>query len=186
MELVFEPDLTNGEEAAALVKELILILTKLKTCSCKMEEGALRVDANVSINKENEPLGIRTEVKNIGSIRGVADSITYEIHRQISLVEAGGIVSNETRSWDAINGKTIPMRDKEVLQDYRFMPEPNLPPLHLNINENTNVINRELINVKQIKETLPELPEETRQKLMITYGVAQDVAVILLVTMKNF
>lgn len=182
MELVFEPDLTNGEEAAALVKELVLILTKLKTCSCKMEEGALRVDANVSINKENEPLGTRTEVKNIGSIRGVADSITYEIRRQIELVDAGGIVTNETRSWDAINGKTIPMRDKEVLQDYRFMPEPNLPPLHLNVNDSNNVNDRQLINVKQIKDNLPELPEETRQKLMTMFDVAQDVAVILLVT----
>lgn len=181
MELVFEPDLTNGEEAAALVKELILILTKLNTCSCKMEEGALRVDANVSINKPNEPLGTRTEVKNIGSIRGVADSITYEIHRQIELVNAGGIVTNETRSWDAINAKTIPMRDKEVLQDYRFMPEPNLPPLHLNIDGNNTESNHKLIDVIKIKNELPELPEETRQKLMQTYDVAQDVAVILLV-----
>lgn len=70
MELVFDPDLTNGEEAASLVKELILILTSLGTCNCKMEEGSLRVDANISIHKPNEPLGVRTEVKNIGSIRG--------------------------------------------------------------------------------------------------------------------
>ena len=71
MELVFEPDLEDGEEAAALVKELILIFSSIQTCSCKMEEGALRVDANVSIHKDGEPLGIRTEIKNIGSVRGI-------------------------------------------------------------------------------------------------------------------
>lgn len=116
MELVFEPDLSTGEEAAALVKELILILTRLNTCSCKMEEGALRVDANISIHKSGEPLGTRTEVKNIGSIRGVADAVTYEIDRQIAVVNGGGTVHNETRSWDAAEKRTIPMRDKEVQQ----------------------------------------------------------------------
>lgn len=180
MELVFEPDLSTGEEAAALVKELVLILTALRTCSCKMEEGALRVDANVSIHKENEPFGIRTEVKNIGSIRGVADSITYEISRQIALVELGDRVKNETRSWDAMTGKTVLMRDKEVLQDYRFMPEPNLPPLHINTDGNKTDL-AEIIDLNAIRETIPELPEETRQKLMITYGITQDVAVILMV-----
>lgn len=116
MELVFEPDLTTGEEAAALVKELILILTRLGTCSCRMEEGAIRVDANISIHEAGTPFGTRTEVKNIGSIRGVADAVTYEIARQIELVNAGGCVHNETRSWDAIDKRTIPMRDKEVQQ----------------------------------------------------------------------
>lgn len=116
MELVFEPDLTDGEEAAALVKELILILTRLGTCSCRMEEGALRVDANISIHKAGTPLGTRTEVKNIGSIRGVSDAISFEIARQISLVNSGGTVHNETRSWDAVNKRTVPMRDKEVQQ----------------------------------------------------------------------
>lgn len=116
MELVFEPDLSTGEEAAALVKELILILTRLGTCSCKMEEGALRIDANISIHQEGQPLGIRTEVKNIGSVRGVSDAITFEIARQIELVNAGGVIHNETRSWDAIGKQTVAMRDKEVLQ----------------------------------------------------------------------
>lgn len=180
MELVFEPDLSNGEEAAALVKELVLILTTLRTCSCKMEEGALRVDANVSIHKENEPFGTRTEVKNIGSIRGVADSITYEISRQISLVESGGTVTNETRSWDALTGKTVPMRDKEVLQDYRFMPEPNLPPLHINTDGNKTDF-AGLIDINAIRQTIPELPEVTRQKLMNTYGMTTDVAIVLMV-----
>lgn len=140
IELVFEPDLSTGEEAASLVKELILILTKLETCSCKMEgnlvcdinyfgniflllfsqynpsEGALRVDANISIHQADEPLGTRTEVKNIGSVRGVAQAVAYEINRQIEIKNKGGKIFNETRSWDAATKTTIAMRDKEVAQ----------------------------------------------------------------------
>lgn len=114
MELVFEPDLCDGEEAAALVKELVLILTRLNTCSCEMSQGALRVDANISIHKEGEPFGTRTEVKNVASVRGLARAIDYEIERQIKLVESGGKVTNETRAWDSIKRETIVMRDKEV------------------------------------------------------------------------
>lgn len=116
MEIVFEPDLSTGEEAAALLKELSLILLRLDTCSCEMNLGALRCDANISIHKSGEPLGTRTEVKNIASIRGVAKAIDYEIERQIHLLESGGRVSNETRNWDADTGATIVMRDKEVQQ----------------------------------------------------------------------
>lgn len=116
MELVFDPDLSNGEEAAAMIKELVSILTRLNTCTCKMDEGALRVDANISIHKDGEPLGTRTEVKNIASIRGVANAVAYEIERQIKLVENGGVVTNETRMWDDENRETIVMRDKEVQQ----------------------------------------------------------------------
>ncbi|XP_076241646.1 glutamyl-tRNA(Gln) amidotransferase subunit B, mitochondrial isoform X2 [Calliopsis andreniformis] len=170
MELVFEPDLTDGEEAAALVKELCLILEILGTCSCKMEEGALRVDANVSISKVDAPLGIRTELKNIGSIRAVCNAIDYEIKRQISILEAGGKVINETRSWDSVSKKTILMREKEDKHDYRFMPEPNLPPLHLCVNENTeNKYN--LVNVSSLKKQLPKLPEEIRRTLLEDFGI---------------
>lgn len=164
MELVFEPDLTNGEEAAALVKELCFILQLLGTCSCKMEEGALRVDANVSVNKSNTSLGIRTEIKNIGSISAINRAIEYEIKRQISILEAGGQVINETRAWNPIDKKTILMREKEEKHDYRFMPEPNLLPLYLHI-DNTMENKYNLINVPSLKEQLPELPEQIRQKL---------------------
>lgn len=116
MELVFEPDLCDGEEAASLLKELILILTRLNTCSCEMSQGALRVDANISIHQEGEPFGTRTEVKNVASVRGVANAINYEIERQIQLVESGGRVTNETRTWDPNKRETIVMRDKEVQQ----------------------------------------------------------------------
>jgi aspartyl-tRNA(Asn)/glutamyl-tRNA(Gln) amidotransferase subunit B len=96
-----------------------------------MEEGALRVDANISVNRPGEPLGIRTEVKNLNSIRQVCKAIEFEVERQISVLEAGGIVENETRNFDVDAKATVPMRDKESKQDYRFMPEPNLPPLRL-------------------------------------------------------
>lgn len=182
MELVFDPDLTDGEEAAALVKELILILSRLGTCNCKMEEGSLRVDANISIHKENEPLGTRTEVKNIGSVRGVAQAVAYEIQRQIAVKDKGGNIINETRSWDATTKTTISMRDKEVVQDYRFMPEPNLPPLLLNL---TDAESDDLINVESIRKTIPMLPQKLREQLMTEKHLPQEVAIILVVSFLN-
>lgn len=180
MELVFAPDLSDGEEAAALVKELILILTRLGTCSCRMEEGALRVDANVSVNREGEELGTRTEIKNIGSVRAVANAISHEIQRQIRIKEEGGQIHNETRAWNANTRETVSMRDKEVLQDYRFMPEPNLPPLHVNTNEEET--RTDMINVRDVRMEIPELPEETRQKLCEQFGLALEAAVVLVVS----
>lgn len=183
MELVFEPDLSTGEEAAALVKELCLILTRLGTCSCRMEEGALRVDANISIHAAGTALGTRTEVKNIGSVRGVADAIAFEIRRQVELVDGGGRVQNETRAWDAVQRCTVAMRDKEVLQDYRFMPEPNLPPLHLDVGDGDgrSAAAAGLVSVEALRAELPELPEETRRRLDEECGIGADVAGILMV-----
>ncbi|XP_064549309.1 glutamyl-tRNA(Gln) amidotransferase subunit B, mitochondrial [Drosophila montana] len=178
MELVFAPDLETGEEAASLVKELVLILRRLQTCSCKMEEGALRVDANISIHEEGAPLGVRTEVKNIGSVRSISQAISYEINRQLELVAEGGVVTNETRSWDAEHRRTIAMRDKEVLQDYRFMPEPNLPPLHVNLKPGS-VSTKELISVAALSKEIPELPEHTRQRLVEHYKLNAETAIIL-------
>ncbi|KTF85582.1 hypothetical protein cypCar_00022288 [Cyprinus carpio] len=129
MELVMEPEMCCGEEAAAAVRELQLILQALGTCQANMAEGQLRVDANVSVHRPGEPLGVRTEVKNINSVRHLAKAIDYEIQRQMEVLQSAGKVLNETRAFDSKSGNTIPMRDKEGLQDYRFMPEPNLPPL---------------------------------------------------------
>ena len=132
MEIVFGPDLRHGEEAAALVKELILILESLDTCLARMERGELRVDANISVRRAGEAeLGVRTEVKNINSVRSVARAVEFEVERQIRILEDGGKIENETRSYDYDNKVTLAMRDKEAKQDYRFMPEPNLPPLRL-------------------------------------------------------
>ncbi|XP_053680310.1 glutamyl-tRNA(Gln) amidotransferase subunit B, mitochondrial [Anopheles nili] len=177
MELVFEPDLETGEEAAALVKELILILTRLQSCSCRMEEGALRVDANISVHLENTPLGTRTEVKNIGSVRAVAQAVDYEIERQIGILNGGGRITNETRAWDSAARKTVAMRDKEVVQDYRFMPEPNLPPLHLKLHEGSNEDG--MIDVPKLQQSIPELPEETRQRIIQHHQLTNAIAVTL-------
>ncbi|XP_011636505.1 glutamyl-tRNA(Gln) amidotransferase subunit B, mitochondrial isoform X1 [Pogonomyrmex barbatus] len=164
MEFVFEPDLVDGEEAAALVKELAFTLQLLGVCSSKMEEGALRVDANVSVSSAQDCLGTRTEIKNIGSVRAIAAAIKYEINRHISILEAGNEIFNETRAWDAINKKTIPMREKEDKEDYRFMPETNLPPLRIHIREDLPNKNN-LVDAVMLRRQLPELPEQIRQRL---------------------
>ncbi|XP_039879781.1 glutamyl-tRNA(Gln) amidotransferase subunit B, mitochondrial [Simochromis diagramma] len=174
MELVMEPDMSCGEEAAAAVRELQLILQALGTCQGNMSEGQLRVDANVSVHRPGEPLGVRTEVKNINSIRYLARAIDYEIQRQIDVLQRGGTVQNETRAYDSKSGETLPMRDKEGLQDYRFMPEPNLPPLILyedNASLPTCIDACQVVVVQKIKEGLPELPSVKRDRLVQTYGI---------------
>lgn len=173
MELVFEPDLRDGEEAAALVKELVLILQMLDVCTCKWHDAALRVDANISIRRPGAPLGVRTEVKNISSPRAIARAVSYEIDRQIQLVEDGGVVTNETRQWDAELRETIRMRDKEVQQDYRFMPEPNLLPLNLDTVPG--------LSVDDLRQTMPQLPEDARRILCEQYGLHPTTSMILVV-----
>ncbi|KAM6939698.1 glutamyl-tRNA(Gln) amidotransferase subunit B, mitochondrial [Xenentodon cancila] len=174
MELVMEPDMNCGEEAAAAVRELQLILQALGTCQGNMSEGQLRVDANVSVHRPGEPLGIRTEVKNINSIRYLARAIDYEIQRQIEIVQRGGTVQNETRAYDSKSGQTVSMRDKEGLQDYRFMPEPNLPPLTVYEDNASLPAGTDAclaVVVQEIKEGLPELPSVKRDRLVKTYGI---------------
>uniref|UniRef100_A0A672ZPS6 Glutamyl-tRNA(Gln) amidotransferase subunit B, mitochondrial n=1 Tax=Sphaeramia orbicularis TaxID=375764 RepID=A0A672ZPS6_9TELE len=174
MELVMEPDMSCGEEAAAAVRELQLILQALGTCQGNMSEGQLRVDANVSVHRPGEPLGVRTEVKNINSARYLARAIDYEIQRQIDVLQRGGTVQNETRAYDSKSGETIPMRDKEGLQDYRFMPEPNLPPLIV-YEDNASLLPGadvcQAVVVHEIRERLPELPSVKRDRLVRTYGI---------------
>lgn len=138
------------------------------------------MDANISIHEEGAPLGVRTEVKNIGSVRSISQAISYEINRQLELVAEGGVVTNETRSWDAEHRRTVAMRDKEVLQDYRFMPEPNLPPLHVNLKPGS-VSTQELISVAALSKEIPELPEHTRQRLVEHYKLNAETAIILVV-----
>ncbi|KAL0128262.1 hypothetical protein PUN28_003491 [Cardiocondyla obscurior] len=181
MEFVFEPDLVNGNEAAALVKELIFILQLLNVSSCKMEEGALRVDANVSVS-DCDNLGVRTEIKNIGSVSGIAAAIEYEINRHISILEAGKKMFNETRAWDTDNKKTISLREKEDKQDYRFMPETNLPPLRIHLRENLpNKSN--LVDAVVLGRQLPELPEQIRWRLKDVFQIPPEIIVAL---MSNF
>ncbi|XP_077518610.1 glutamyl-tRNA(Gln) amidotransferase subunit B, mitochondrial [Amblyomma americanum] len=168
MELVFDACLKDGEEAASLVKELLATLRTLCVCSCKMEEGALRVDANVSVNRPGEPWGVRTEVKNINSVRAVANAIDFEISRQIGILSHGGKVVNTTMAFDALKRCTIPMRDKEVVQDYRFMPEPNLPPLVVSSCETDDM---SLVSIERLRKEMPVLPWQHKQQLMENYGL---------------
>lgn len=182
MEIVTEPDFSDGTDASAFVKELQKILQTIQTCDCKMEEGSLRVDANISVHKPGEPLGIRTEVKNLNSIKSVSKAISFEVKRQIELLENGGIVENETRSFDTEIDETVPMRDKEVKTDYRFMPEPNLPPLHLFDSESVKTVSSKMsvINIDDIQQKLPPLPEDTRKRLEQQYSLKRrDVAVLV-------
>ncbi|KAM9330450.1 glutamyl-tRNA(Gln) amidotransferase subunit B, mitochondrial [Gastrophryne carolinensis] len=181
MEIVMEPDMTCGEEAAAAVRELQLILQALGTSHANMSEGQLRVDANISVHRPGEPYGIRTEVKNINSVRFLARAIDYEIIRQTEILDNGGTILNETRSFDYKLGATIPMRDKEGKQDYRFMPEPNLPPLILYDTKTlpSNVDADQVINIDLIKEMLPELPSVTRDRLVKQYGILAEHSFVL-------
>merc|ERR1719295_1247489 len=129
-----------------------------------MERGELRVDANISVRRFGDAeLGVRTEVKNINSVRSVARAVEYEVERQIKLLEAGGIIENETRSFDYDNKVTVAMRDKEAKQDYRFMPEPNLPPLRLSEAE-----------ISEASARLPQLPAELREKLKSELGLRKN------------
>ena len=121
-------------------------------------------------------------MKNINSIRGLVNAIEYEVDRQIEILENGGIIENETRNYDGNTKKTVSMRDKEVKQDYRFMPEPNLPPLRLDLNfggkpETEN--NPNILNVKHYQDNLPELPEKTRQKVVDEFGLGFELVVRL-------
>lgn len=177
IELVFEPDLEDGEEAAALVKELVLIVQRLGACTGRMEQGALRVDANVSLRRPGDPLSTRTEIKNIGSVRGVASAIRYEIDRQQNILDKGGRIVNETRAWDATAKATIAMRDKEVVQDYRYMPEPNLPPLRVNLK--TKIDHNDVLSIPLIKDKLPQLPEDSRKHLMAKFQLRPETAIQL-------
>lgn len=140
-----------------------------------MEEGALRVDANISVNRPGEPLGVRTEVKNLNSIRSVSNAIEFEVDRQIAVLESGGIVENETRSFSFPAKRTVPMRDKEAKQDYRFLPEPNLPPLRLcdkPSSSNEEKASAHIVNISDFRDTLPELPNAQRQRLVSETGIS--------------
>ncbi|XP_011256019.1 glutamyl-tRNA(Gln) amidotransferase subunit B, mitochondrial isoform X1 [Camponotus floridanus] len=179
MEFVFEPDLIDGEEAAALVKELTLILQLLGVCSGRMEEGALRIDANVSVSNRDNDLGVRTEIKNIGSVRAVAAAVKYEINRQISILEAGNKIFNETRAWNMVNKTTIPMREKEEKEDYRFMPETNLPPLRIHVREDLPNENN-LVDAVILKKQLPKLPEQIRERLKNVLQISPEIIIALM------
>src|SRR5271169_998605 len=131
MEIVTRPDMRTAEEAAAFLKKLRAIVRYLGTCDGNMEEGSMRADVNVSVRSPGAPLGTRCEIKNVNSMRFIAQAVEYEARRQVDLVEDGGTVKQETRLFDSREGVTRPMRSKEEAHDYRYFPDPDLLPLEL-------------------------------------------------------
>jgi aspartyl-tRNA(Asn)/glutamyl-tRNA(Gln) amidotransferase subunit B len=162
VEIVTEPDLFSADEAWQYVTEVRRLVRWIGICDGNMEEGSLRCDANVSIRLKGEKtLGTKVEVKNLNSIRNVKKAIEYEIDRMIELVESGGKVQQQTRSFDASNDTTFAIRDKEEANDYRYFPDPDLAPFHLT---------DELIN--QVKESLPTLPIALTKKYQTQFGLS--------------
>lgn len=169
MEIVSYPDLSSAQEVAEYVTKLRSILRYIGACDGSMEEGSMRCDINVSVRRHNEgSLRTRVEIKNVNSIRFIMRAINYEAQRQVELWEAGKEVVQETRLFDPNKGITLPLRSKEDATDYRYIREPDLQPLELT---------EEYIS--SIKDELPVLPDERKEKFISDYGIgAQDAAVL--------
>ncbi|PYR81551.1 MAG: Asp-tRNA(Asn)/Glu-tRNA(Gln) amidotransferase GatCAB subunit B [Acidobacteria bacterium] len=169
IEIVTEPDMRSAAEAAEFFERLRDILVWIGVNDGNMEEGSLRCDANVSVRPAGqEKFGTKAEVKNLNSFRYVEKALAFEIERQIDLLEGGGRVMQETRLWDSAAGRTLSMRSKEEAHDYRYFPEPDLPPL---------VVDQ--ARVAAVKQTMPELPEARRQRFVAAYGLpAYDAGVL--------
>ena len=162
IEIVTEPELRSSSEAAIFFESLREILLALEVNNGNMEEGSLRCDANVSIRPAGQiTLGTKTEVKNLNSFRYLQKALDYEIQRQVTLLDEGGVVKQETRLWDTVVGRTASMRSKEDAHDYRYFPEPDLSPLRL-----------ERSWIDQQSQELPELPKQRCQRLMTQYGLS--------------
>jgi len=159
LEIVTEPDINSPQEAYDYLITLKSILEYLEVSDCDMEKGSLRCDANVSIRlKDSEKLGVKTELKNMNSFKAVRDALSFEINRQIKILEEGKEIVQETRLWDEEKGITIPMRSKEEAHDYRYFPDPDL--VIFTVDEET---------IEKIKETIPELPHKRYLRFQETY-----------------
>ena len=163
IEIVSEPDLRSSEEAEQYLRKLKSILEYIEVSDCKMQEGSLRADVNVSVRKKGETkLGTRTEMKNMNSFRSIVRAIEYEANRQIDVLEEGGVIEQETLRWDEVSGKTFPMRDKEDAQDYRYFPDPDLVAIKLSEEY-----------IENIRKNLPELPESRKQRYLNEYHLTE-------------
>ena len=161
IEIVSEPDIRSPEEAREYLNNLKTILEYVGVSDCRMEQGSLRCDANVSIRRVgHEDLGTRTEIKNLNSFRAVLKALQYEIARQEELVESGLEVEQETRAWDEARDVTVPLRGKEEAHDYRYFPDPDLVPMAL-----------EAGWVERVRRSLPELPREKKKRFVEDYGL---------------
>ena len=169
IEIVTEPDMRSAEEAAVFFETLRQILVWLRVNDGNMDEGSLRCDANVSVRRVGETtLGTKTEVKNVNSFRYLEKAIEFEIGRHIDVLEHGGRIVQETRLFDAAQGKTYSMRSKEEAHDYRYFPEPDLPPLMISRGAPQAIV-----------DALPELPEQRRRRFIEQYALpAYDAALL--------
>jgi aspartyl-tRNA(Asn)/glutamyl-tRNA(Gln) amidotransferase subunit B len=175
LEIVSEPDINSPQEAYEYLVQLKSILEYLGVSDCDMEKGSLRCDANISLRKNGEKeLGVKSELKNMNSFKGVRDALSFEIERQTSLLERGEKVVQETRLWDAESLQTITMRTKEEAQDYRYFPEPDLPPF---------IIQEE--KIKALRKEIPELPKEKLARFVKDYGLSEYDARILIISKKD-
>ena len=162
VEIVSEPDIRSPEEAGAYLRELRQMLRYLEVSHANMEEGNFRCDANVSVRLRGATeLGVKTEVKNMNSFKNVEKAIAHEVERQIEILESGGRVVQETHLWDPDREETRPMRSKEFAHDYRYFPEPDLPPLKVSRAE-----------IDEIRAALPELPAARRTRYAIDFGLS--------------
>lgn len=169
IEIVSEPDLRSSKEAEQYLRKIKSILEYIEVSDCKMQEGSLRADVNVSVRKKGTTeFGTRTEMKNMNSFRSIVRAIEYEAARQIDLIEEGGKVEQTTLRWDDVSGKTFQMRDKEDAQDYRYFPDPDLVAIRLSEEY-----------IENVKNSLPELPESRRARYVGEFGLSEKDANLL-------
>jgi len=175
LEIVSEPDLNSPQEAFDYLTDLKSIIEYLDVSDCDMEKGSLRCDANISLRLPGaKELGVKTELKNMNSFKGVKDALTFEVQRQSRILEANQEIVQETRLWDAARGETVAMRTKEGAKDYRYFPDPDLTVF---------IIEQPLIS--EIKLRLPELPREKARRFVKEYGLTEYDAKILVIPKKN-
>ena len=175
LEIVSEPDINSPQEAYEYLTALKSILEYLEVSDCDMEKGSLRCDANISIREKGQKqFGTKAELKNMNSFKGVKDALQFEIERQIGVLESGEKVIQETRLWDTKELKTVSMRTKEEAKDYRYFPEPDLPPF---------IISAEKIT--EIKKSIPELPKEKMLRFVKEFGLSEYDAGILVASRRD-
>ncbi len=169
MEIVSEPDMRSPEEARLYMQKLREILVYIGVSSGRMEEGSLRCDANVSVRpRGQQELGVKTEIKNMNSFRSVERALEFEARRQIEVIRSGGVIRQETRGWIEAKGITVLQRSKEKANDYRYFPEPDLPPLVISVG-----------SVEEIRSRLSELPDARRARYQAEYGLSEQDANVM-------
>lgn len=172
MEIVTEPDINSPQEAKEFLERLRLLLQYLGVCDGKMEQGSLRCEPNISLyDLETNTWGTKVEIKNLGSIRAVAEALEFEINRQLRILETGGKIEQETRGWNEEKKETFSQRSKEEAHDYRYFPEPDIPPI---------VVDEQWL--EEIRKRIPELPAQKEERFVREMGLSPEEAHIIVVS----